>query len=128
MTHEEYLARLETFTDSGEDVARVLAHAASCAVCRKQQRAVDKTLARLEPKTKSLIEEVTRWSAAAAILALVIVGFHRESRGPARAAAPRPGASYRIVGDASGVVAYTPDGIVVGLAAPVRPAEKEITK
>ena len=126
MTHEEYLARVETFTDSGEDVARVFAHAAACAVCRKQQRAVEKTLARLEPKTKSLIEEVMRWSAAAAIL--VLVGFHRETRGPARAAAPTSGASYRIVGDASGVVAYTPDGIVVGLAAPVRPAEKEITK
>jgi len=128
MTHEEYLTRLETFTDSGEDVTRVLAHTASCAVCRKQQRAVEKTLVRLEPKTKSLIEEVLRWSAAAAILALVIVGFHRESRGPARTAARTSVASYRIVGDASGVVAYTPDGIVVGLAAPARPAEKEITK
>jgi hypothetical protein len=128
MTHEEYLARVETFTDSADDAAAVLAHAGSCALCRGDERAADRALARLEPGRKSFTEEIARWSAAAAILALVVLGIHR--REPEREGSHRsgPAARYVIVGDASGVVAYTPDGIVVGVAPRGRSSEKEITK
>ncbi len=128
MTHEEYLARVETFTDSADDAAAVLAHAGSCALCRRDERAADRALARLEPDKRSLTEEVARWSAAAAVLVLVILGFHKAAREPGRTT-PAPGAArYLVVGDASGVVAYTPEGIVVGVAPRGRSFEKEVTK
>jgi len=128
MTHEEYLARVETFTDSAGDAAAVLAHAGSCALCRRDERAADRALARLEPERKSFTEEIARWSAAGAILALVVLGIQREApeRGGSRRS--RPPARYVIVGDASGVVAYTPEGIVVGVAPRGLLSEKEITK
>ncbi|GEM_PF-5451716 len=128
MTHEEYLARVETFTDSAGDAAAVLAHAGSCALCRRDERAADRALTQLEPGRRSLTEEVARWSAAAAVLILVILGFHREAREPWRTAPAPAAARYLVVGDASGVVAYTPEGIVVGVAPRGRASEKEVTK
>jgi hypothetical protein len=128
MTHEEYLARIERFTDSAGDAAKVLAHAGSCALCRGDERLADRALARLEPGGKSLSEEIARWSTAAAVLALVILGFHRGAREPGRAAPAPAAARYLVVGNASGVVAYTPEGIVVGVAPPGRSSEKEVTK
>jgi hypothetical protein len=128
MTHEEYLVRVETFTDSADDAAAVLAHAGSCALCRRDERAANRVLARLEPDKRSLTEEVARWSAAAAVLVLVILGFHKAAREPGRTT-PAPGAArYLVVGDASGVVAYTPEGVVVGVAPRGRSFEKEVTK
>ena len=115
MTHDEYLSRLDGFTDSPGDVTEVLFHAASCAICRKETRTVNRMLSRLEPGRRSIAEEVARFLATAAILALVILGIHRS--GPEEPGTPSPAARYRIVGNASGVVAYTPSGIVVGLAA-----------
>jgi hypothetical protein len=128
MTHEEYLARVETFTDSADDAAAVLAHAGSCALCRRDKRAADRALARLEPDKRSLTEEVARWSAAAAVLVLVILGFHREAREAGRTTPAPKAARYLVVGDASGVVAYTPEGIVVGVAPRARSSEREVTK
>jgi hypothetical protein len=128
MTHEEYQARIATFTDSADDAAAVLAHAGSCALCRRDERAADRALARLEPSRRSRTEEVARWSAAAAILVLVILGFHKEAREPGRTTPAPVVARYLVVGDASGVVAYTPEGIVVGVAPRGRLSEKEVTK
>jgi hypothetical protein len=116
MNHEEYVSRIESFTDSPEDAAAVLAHAASCAACRRESREAESALARLEPKGASRIEEIARWSAAAAILALVVFGIHKEAREPGGPVRSDPEARYVVVGDASGVVAYTPEGVVVGVA------------
>ena len=116
MNHEEYVSRIESFTDSPEDTAAVLSHAASCAACRIESREAERAMARLEPKRTSGIEEIARWSAAAAILALVVFGIHKESREPGGPVRPESEARYVIVGDASGVVAHTPEGVVVGLA------------
>lgn len=128
MTHEEYLSRIEAFTDSREDVAAVLAHAGSCAACRREERAAEKALARLQPKKRSFTEEIARWSAAAAILALIILGIRKEAREPGGSPRSGPSARYVIVGDASGVVAYTPEGVVVGVAPRGHPSEKEMSK
>jgi hypothetical protein len=106
----------------------VLLHAGSCALCRRDARAADRALARLEPDGRSPIEEVARWSAAAAVLVLVVLGFQKPAREPARIVPPPAPARYFIVGDASGVVAYTPEGIVVGVAPRTRSSEKEVTK
>jgi hypothetical protein len=128
MTHDEYLSRVESFTDSPEDVAAVLAHAGSCAACRREERVVEKSLARLDPKRRSLTEEIAHWSAAAAVLALVVLGFQKEAR--EAGGSPRSGsaARYVVVGDASGVVAYTPEGVVVGVVAQSASPEKERNK
>jgi hypothetical protein len=128
MTHEEYLTRLETLTDSSEDAAAVLLHAGSCALCRRDARAADRALARLEPGRRSPIEEVARWSAAAAVLVLVVLGFQKPVREPGRTISPPTSARYLIVGDARGVVAYTPEGIVMGVAPRARSSETEVTK
>jgi hypothetical protein len=128
MTHEDYLARLETFTDSFDDAAAVLAHAGSCALCRRDARAADRALARLEPDRRSPIEEVARWSAAAAVLILVVLGFQKPAREAGLTVPPPASARYLVVGDATGVVAYTPEGIVVGVAPRARSSEEEVTK
>jgi hypothetical protein len=111
MTHEEYVSRLEDFGDSPADVNAVLAHVSACAVCREEQRRAEKKLAALEPARPGRLEAVLRWAAAAAVVAVVAAGLRRPSEQP-----PAPAARYTIVGDASGVVAYTPGGIVVGTA------------
>ncbi len=117
MTHEEYLTRIEFFSDSADDVAAVLSHAGACALCCRDERAADKALAGLEPAGKSLAEELARWTAVAAIVVLIVLGFQREARETGRPLV-LTSARYVIVGDASGVVAYTPEGIVVGVAPP----------
>lgn len=128
MTHEEFLARVETFTDSPEDIANVLAHAGSCGTCRGEELAVEKALARAEPESRSVIEEVALWSAAAAVLLLVVLGFHRQAPEPGRTTPSSKAVRYLVVGDATGVVAFTPEGVVVGVAPRARPFEKEVTK
>ena len=128
MKHDEYLTRLETLTDSSEDAAAVLLHAGPCALCRKDARAADRALARLEPGRRSVTEEVARWSAAAAVLVLVVLGFQRPVPEPARMISPPKSARYLVVGDARGVVAYTPEGIVMGVAPRARSSEKEVAK
>ncbi len=117
MTHEEYLSRLSTFTDSPEEVQKVLSHANACAQCRKDQRRMEAALSRLEPKQRSLAEQIVRWGLTAAVLVVIVVGLQRPPDRPAKPAAPVRQARYRIVGDSSGVVAYTPSGIVVGTVA-----------
>jgi hypothetical protein len=128
MTHEDYLAKVETFTDSADDTAAVLAHAGSCAMCRREARAADRALARLEPDRRSLTEEIARWFAAAAVLVLVVLGFQKPAPEPRRTVPPPAPARYLVVGDATRVVAYTPEGIVMGIAPRARSSEKEVTK
>ncbi len=128
MNHEEYVFRIETFTDSPEDAAVVLAHAESCAACRRESRAAERALARLEPTRASRMEKIARWSAAAAILALVVFGIRKEAREPGGPARSDTVARYVIVGDASGVVAYTPEGVVVGVAPRRRSPGEEKTR
>ena len=115
MNHEEYLSRTDSLSDSPADVREVLSHVSSCATCRKEQRSVNLTLSRLKPHGRSLPEEIARWAAAAAALALILIGLQRAAIQDRGRAAPAQEIRYRIVGDASGVVAYTPSGIVVGL-------------
>jgi hypothetical protein len=120
MNHEKYVSRLDQFTD--EDAVTVLAHAETCTECRRDRRRVDGEISRLEPKRGSVAEEVARWAAVAALLAISLHGLR-----PPPAAQPTPpklSARYRVVGNASGVVAYTPAGIVVGAAA--KPATREV--
>jgi len=122
MTHEEYVSRLESLSD--DDAAAVLAHAENCAQCRRERRAADAELSRLEPKHGSIVEEIARVAAVVAFLVIAIYGLR-----PPSAGAPAPAKSsarYRVVGDASGVVAYTPGGIVVGTAR--RPSSKEVVR
>jgi len=126
MTHEEYLSRLDGFTDSPGDVKEVLSHAASCAMCRKEIRTVERVLSRLDPVRRSIAEEVLRSGATAAVLAIIVLGMHRLSAGPEEPKAPPQAARYRIVGNASGVVAYTPSGVIVGLAS--NSAEKGVAR
>lgn len=128
MNHEEYVSRIESFTDSPEDAAAVLTHAASCAACRIESHEADRALARLEPKRASRMEEIARWSAAAAILALVVFGIRKEAREPGGSARSDTQARYVIVGDASGVVAHTPEGVVVGFASRASSRGKETNR
>ena len=122
MTHEEYVSILETAGDSTSQVEAILAHDAACAACRREHRRADRALAALEP-SPSLFEKLARWGAAAAVLAVLVAGLRAPSwRAPV--AAP---ARYRVIGDASGVVAYTPEGIIVG-AGPTRPSGKEVSR
>ena len=120
MTHQEYLSGLDQLTDA--DAGAVLAHAESCKQCGRDGRRAEAALASLEPQRRSLPEEIVRWAAVAAFLAVVAYGLRPESAAPK----PAPAARYRIVGDASGVLAYTPGGIVVGTAA--RPSQKEVVR
>jgi hypothetical protein len=124
MTHEEYLSGVAGFTDSNEDVEAVLLHASSCAACRKERRSVERELSRLDPNRKSIGEEVARFAATAAIVAMVVLGMREISIRTREAEATQPAPRYRIVGNASGVVAYTPSGIVVGMNS----AEKGVTR
>ena len=117
MNHEEYLLRLEEWTDA--DAAAVLGHAGSCSECRREARRAERVLLAWAPPRRSALEEVARWAAVAAFLAIAVSGLRSNE-------APKPSgpSRYRVVGDASGVVAYTPGGVVVGTAA--RPPMKEI--
>ena len=117
MTHEEYASRLDQFSD--EDAAAVLAHAGTCAECRRERRRADGELSRLQPQRGSIVEEIARWAAVAAFVAIAVYGL----RPPAGTSA-KPAARYRVVGNSSGVVAYTPAGIIVGNAS--KPATREV--
>lgn len=118
MTHDEYRSRLERFTDSGEDASEVLRHAGACAACRKERRLVERELARLDPDRRSIPEEIFRFGATAALLTIVALGVQRMSLRSDAPGPAQPAARYRIVGNASGVVAYTPGGLVIGVAGP----------
>jgi hypothetical protein len=109
MTHAEYVSILETAEDSPRQIEAILAHTAACATCRREHRRADRALAALEP-APSLVEKLARWGAAAAVLAVLVAGLRG---GSWRTPAATP-ARYRVIGDASGVVAYTPEGIIVG--------------
>ncbi len=111
MTHDEYLAGLERFGDGPEETQLVLDHVASCATCAREQREIGRRLARDDRGRRSTSEEILRWAAAAVTVAILAIGMRGA---PARRAEPT--ASYRIVGDGSGVVAYTPDGVLTGTA------------
>lgn len=124
MTHEEYLSRLEGFTDSSEDAREVVHHAGSCASCWKERRFVERRLWRLEPARRSIAEEVVRIGTTAAVVAILVLGVHRLSVKPEEMASAPRAARYRIVGNASGVVAYTPSGVIVGTSS----AEKGVTQ
>ena len=116
MRHEEYVLRLESFGDSPADVEAVLRHVDVCAICRQEHRFAERKIAKMESRRPGALEPILRWAAAAAILAMLIAALRRPSDAP-RTDAVR----YRIVGDASGVVAYTPGGVVMGTAgAPAR--------
>jgi hypothetical protein len=117
MTHDEYRSRLERFTDSGEDASEVLRHAGACTACRKERRLVERELARLDPDRRSIAEEIFRFGTTAALLAIVALGVQRMSVRSDEPGGAQP-ARYRIVGNASGVVAYTPGGVVIGVAGP----------
>lgn len=106
MTHDEYLSRLDSWTD--DDAAAVLGHAGSCRDCRRDSRTADGALAAFSPDRRSRAEEGVRILAAAAIFALAVWGLPavRTATAP-----PRP-ARYRIVGTAAGVIAETPEGLV----------------
>ena len=123
MTHEEFESRLEALTDA--DAGAVLEHTQSCAACRRNARRAEAALGRLEGRRRSIFEEIARWAAVAAVLAVAAYGLWRNQT-PAPAPKPAPTARYRIVGNASGVVAYTPEGIVIGTAN--RPIQKEIMR
>jgi hypothetical protein len=118
MTHEEFVSRLEAFGDSPEEVEAVLGHVGACDVCSKEQQSAKRWLAKMESSGRSRYETVLRWTAAAVVAAVVVASIHHpvERRPPTVA-------RYRLVGDASGVVAYTPEGIVVGTAGPRAPQE-----
>jgi hypothetical protein len=122
MTHEEYVSRLDAFSD--DEAGAVLAHAENCAECRGERRAVDGELSRLEPKRGSIVEEIARVAAVVAFLVIAIYGLRPPSA--AVSAPAKSSARYRVVGNASGVVAYTPGGIIVAAAA--RPAPKEAVR
>jgi hypothetical protein len=122
MTHEEYVSRSTVLADAY--AGEVLAHVASCAACASETRRADAALSRLEPRRRLFPEEVARWAAVAALLAVIAFGLRSVPVAPA--VPEKTTARYRIVGDAAGVVAYTPGGIVVGIAD--RPAPKEVLR
>lgn len=124
MRHEEFLSRMDGFTDSVEDTNAVLLHASACADCRREARFVDRELSHLGPGRRSTAEEVARIAAAAAAVVMVVVGMHSVTAPSREPTVPRDAPRYRIVGDASGVMAYTPGGVVVGVAGEI-PQGKE---
>jgi len=116
MTHDEYLENLATFTDSDADVRTVLSHAGSCAVCRSDRRRVERRLASIDGPRRTRAERLARAAAAAAAVVVLVLSF---SRGAGNLSAP-PARRTLVVGDASGVVAYTPSAVLIGTSA--RPA------
>jgi hypothetical protein len=130
MTHDEYLSRLETATD--EDAAAILAHADSCAGCRREQKTAERALASLEgrPRAASRFEEAASLAAVAALLAIAIGGLSLPSSNVRPTMPPSPAARYRIVGGPAGVIAYTPTETIVAAGGSRRSAsdEKEIPR
>lgn len=109
MNHDEYLSRVLALTDA--DAAAVLAHADSCAACRRDQILADRSLARLSGtrRRSGRLEDTANVAAVAAVVAIAISALWSWN--------PRPAATsarYRIVGGGSGgVVAYTPTETIV---------------
>jgi hypothetical protein len=112
MTHDEYLSRLETWSD--DDATAVLAHAESCAACRRDRRSAERALSRLEgtPARGSRFEEAAGVAAVAAMVAIAIGGLTSWSGRSTTPVSPIA-ARYRIVGGPAGVVAYTPTETIV---------------
>ncbi|HEY6930282.1 MAG TPA: hypothetical protein VJA66_11450 [Thermoanaerobaculia bacterium] len=108
MTHEEYVSKLESLGDSPADVDAVLSHVAACAACDKEQRFADRKIGGAA-KSRSVVEPLLRWGAVASILGVIVLGLRHSNE-----TNPKAQVRYRIVGNASGVVAYTPGGIVTG--------------
>lgn len=125
MTHDEFQERLDAFTDSAEDAVAVLSHAASCAVCAADRRAVERELARAGRPRGSAAETLARSAAAAVAIVVLVLSFSRGA-GNLSAAPPRS-RTVLVVGDASGVTAYTPSALLIGTSAR-RPAGKENTR
>ena len=122
MTHEEYVSQAASLSDSELDVAAVLAHVDRCFQCHAQRQLVERQLARLDPPRRSFAVEAAQLAAAIATVALIVAGL-RASPKPASPKPEPPRARYRIVGDASGVVAYTPSGVIAGSATLRSPKE-----
>ena len=123
MTHDEFVSRAEDLTDS--DSEAVLAHARACRSCRREGSRVDRAISGLVPPRSSRLEEVARVAAAAAVCAVLLdSAFGAPPPPPSSEARSR----YRIVGDASGVVAYTPNGIVAAAAAAPARRKGEVTR
>lgn len=114
MTHEEYVSRLESMPDA--ESGPVLAHVRSCGRCRAEQRFAETVLSDLLPTRRSPLIVTLECLAAAAVV-LVIVGGMREMGRRDKPEVVRSVARYRVVGDSSGVVAYTPSGVVTGSVA-----------
>ena len=128
MTHDEYLRLLETATDA--DAGAILAHAESCAACRRDRRTAERALARLDgsPRRGSRFEEAAGVAAVAAMLAIAIGGLSRPSSSGRSAIPASPVARYRIVGGPGGVVAYTPTETIVASGGGARiPADEKET-
>ena len=89
MTHEEYVSRLGVWTDA--DAGEVLAHVGGCATCATDARRADAALARLEPRRRSIPEEIARWATVAALLAVIAFGLR--SGPPRRLFRRRPSSS-----------------------------------
>ena len=111
MTHEEYLSQLETLGDSSEDASVVLSHVSICPSCEREQRFADRKITAAAGSRGDALEPLLRWGTAAAIVAVILIGLRHPIE-----TAPKTEVRYRIVGNASGVVAYTPAGMVVGIA------------
>lgn len=122
MTHEEYVSRAASLSDSPVDVAAVLAHVDTCFECHAQRRLVRRQLDRLDPPRRSFAVEAAELVATVATVVLIVAGL-RASPKPASPKPEPPRARYRIVGDASGVVAYTPAGVIAGSATVGSPKE-----
>lgn len=125
MTHQEYMSGALAWTD--ESAAEVLRHVRRCTDCRRDQRAARDAIADLVPQGRSRLEVAVRIGSVAAILALLAAGLVPAPNGQPRA---RHSARYRIVGDAAGVVAQTPEGpvVVAGAAGAGHATEKEVSR
>ena len=113
MNHDEYRTRFETATDA--EAPAILAHAESCAACRRDRRTAEKALAVLEGGRSaargSRLEEAASVAAVVAMFAIALSGLWTDRN--ARRAPAAPAARYRIVGGPEGVVAYTPTETIV---------------
>ncbi|HEX7252196.1 MAG TPA: hypothetical protein VF376_04875 [Thermoanaerobaculia bacterium] len=107
MTHEEYVSKLESLGDSPAEVDAVLSHVVSCAACEREQRFADRQIGGAAT-SRSVVEPLLRWGAVASILGVIVLGLRHSNENP------KSQVRYRVVGNASGVVAYTPGGIVTG--------------
>ena len=116
MNHDQYVSKLELFTD--DDAAEVLRHVTVCAACRRDARRVERLLASGRPPRGFWSLRFEDLSAVAAVAATVAIVLLHLPAGPgtARPSQPRPTTRYRIVGDASGVVAYTPAGTLTAVS------------